>query len=100
MILVRWFSLGDFVLQRILVFLLLGMGTVAADTLLDIPADHRIILKEDWKPTPEQTRRALQRMQTYLEHPRKGYRSDPAVMQAVREIYARNEVRKKGQTHT
>ena len=69
-----------------LLVLLFGTGTLAADTLLNIPADHRIILKEDWKPTARQTRRALQQIQMNLEHPRKGYRSDLIAMRAIREI--------------
>jgi ribulose bisphosphate carboxylase small subunit len=77
------------VLRCGLLLLLCGTSTVAAGgTLQDIPTTHRVILKEDWKPTPEQTQRALREIQSYLEHPRKGYRSDPEAMQAIREIFS------------
>jgi hypothetical protein len=36
--------------------------------------------------TGAQTQRALVQIQAYLEHPRKGYRSDSRTMQAIREI--------------
>jgi len=62
--------------------------TLGAGRLTDIPLKHQVILKEDWKPTAQQTARALARIQTYLEHPRKGYRSDPNAMEAIREIFS------------
>src|ERR1700736_1533589 len=63
--------------------LMLGAGR-----LTDIPLKHQVILKEDWKPSARQTARALAQIQTYLEHPRKGYRSDANSMQAIREIFS------------
>jgi hypothetical protein len=62
--------------------------TYASGRLTDIPLDHQVILKEDWQPTREQAKRALRQIQTYLEHPRQGYRSDPNAMQAIREIFS------------
>jgi len=54
--------------------------------LTDIPIEHQVILKDEWKPTKEQTARALNQIQIYLEHPRKGYRSDPRSMDDIRQI--------------
>jgi hypothetical protein len=62
--------------------------TYASGRLTDIPLDHQVILKEDWMPTREQTQRALRQIQIYLEHPRKGYRSDANAMSAIREIFS------------
>jgi len=56
--------------------------------LIDIPLAHQVILKEEWKPTRQQTRRAVSQIQRYLEHPRRGYRSDPHSMQSIREIFS------------
>ena len=72
-----------------LAILLLPQGSAdAANRLTNIPSEHQVILKEDWLPTREQTQRALGQIQKYLEHPRKGYRSDPNSMQAIREIFS------------
>jgi hypothetical protein len=57
----------------------------ASGRLTDIPLEHQIILKEDWKPTADQAQRALKQIEMYLEHPRSGYRSDPNSMRAIRE---------------
>ena len=68
--------------------LLIPSLVLGAGRLTDIPPKHQVILKEDWKPTAQQAARALVQIQTYLEHPRKGYRSDPNAMQAIREIFS------------
>ena len=72
--------------MRSVLFLLIDVSISTAHTLSDIPANHRVILKEGWKPTPQQVRRALTQTQVYLAHPAKGYRTDPGAMEAIREI--------------
>jgi len=72
-----------------LAILLLASSLIyASSRLTDIPPDHQVILKEDWQPNREQAQRALKQIQTYLEHPPKGYRRDPTSMQAIREIFS------------
>jgi hypothetical protein len=70
------------------ILLLAPSLTDASNRLTDIPLGHQVILKEDWQPTREQAKQALRQIQTYLEHPQQGYRSDPNAMQAIREIFS------------
>ena len=76
------------ILEVVAMLLFAPSFTYAFDRLTDIPLDHQVILKEDWQPTREQAKRALRQIQTYLEHPRQGYRSDPNAVQAIREIFS------------
>ena len=57
-----------------------------AGRLTDIPIEHQVILKDQWKPTRQQTAEALRQIEAYLRHPPKGYRTDPKSMRDIREI--------------
>jgi hypothetical protein len=80
---VKFHTTSGIVVLAILVSPALALGV---EKLTDIPTKHQVILKDEWKPTKEQTTRALKHIQIYLEHPRKGYRSDPKSMDDIREI--------------
>jgi hypothetical protein len=40
-----------------------------ADLKQDIPKSHRVILKKDWAPSPEETLQALPHIEAFLNHP-------------------------------
>jgi hypothetical protein len=57
------------VLLRNLLFTACLCATSLAGPLPEIPQEHRVILKGDWTPSPEQTQKALEAVARQLQKP-------------------------------